>query len=239
MRSNLKVSSLDALATQLDEQQIRTILKTIGKDNEKETTIRENNTLKNLLYVALFVALFIDIHSVFEFGTVAICASLKGLNLFDVATSTQSGHYSDVLIAANLLSSVAAFLFILKRNGHNFSHLPSDETVRAYCFGQAMLSVGIILQHNSFTKSCKSRCPTIYSSSLRHRETTSWLSYCRHICSYCRRADFPRAMTMCASCSIPFWTQRQVGSHSFNGFDICADTWQYSSRCTLSLWFGS
>lgn len=30
----------------------------------KKTTIRENNTLKNLLYVALFVALFIVIHSV-------------------------------------------------------------------------------------------------------------------------------------------------------------------------------
>ena len=56
----------------------------------KKTTIRENNTLKNLLYVALFVALFIVIHSVFEFGTVAIYAYLKGLNLFDVARSMQS-----------------------------------------------------------------------------------------------------------------------------------------------------
>ena len=43
----------------------------------EKTTIRENNTLKNLLYVALFVALFIVIHSVFEFGTVAIYAYLK------------------------------------------------------------------------------------------------------------------------------------------------------------------
>lgn len=111
----------------------------------EKTTIRENNTLKNLLYVALFVALFIVIHSVFEFGTVAVYAYLKGLNLFDVARSMQSGHYSDVLIAANLLSSVAAILVYIKAKWAPISRTYLQTKPWGVLFWAAMLSVGIIL----------------------------------------------------------------------------------------------
>ena len=75
----------------------------------KKTINVQNNVLKNLLYAALFVALFIVIHAVFEFGTIAIYAYLKGLDLFNVAQSMQSGKYSDVLIAANCFRVLPQF----------------------------------------------------------------------------------------------------------------------------------
>lgn len=111
----------------------------------KKTINVQNNVLKNLLYAALFVALFIVIHSVFEFGTIAIYAYLKGLDLFNVAQSMQSGKYSDVLIAANLLSSVAAILIYIKMKWAPISRTYLQTKPWGVLFWAAMLSIGIIL----------------------------------------------------------------------------------------------
>ena len=111
----------------------------------KKTINVQNNILKNLLYAALFVALFIVIHAVFEFGTIAIYAYLKGLDLFTVAQSMQSGKYSDVLIAANLLSSVAAILIYIKMKWAPISRTYLQTKPWGVLFWAAMLSIGIIL----------------------------------------------------------------------------------------------
>ena len=126
----------------------------------KKTINVQNNVLKNLLYAALFVALFIVIHAVFEFGTIAIYAYLKGLDLFNVAQSMQSGKYSDVLIAANLLSSVAAILIYIKMKWAPISRTYLQNRGECYS-GLLCCRLVLFFQHSLFTKNCKLRCPTI------------------------------------------------------------------------------